>query len=177
MLDVHILTLPTSDPKWFSQCVDSVMDAADRAGFPVDVHLINGVLGHIGKGRAEGYSLGQHAYVTCVDDDDFVYPFAFAQMKPHLSSGVHAAIATPEMILRNGLLEEGKQRHHLIAYKRNVLIDHEQWPCCGDVAQAISVKNGWRDLSQPAYVHRVYVSRARIMRRENQDELNRAIAQ
>lgn len=176
MLDVHILTLPTSNPEWFSACVDSVMEAAERAGYPVDVHIISGVLGHIGKGRADGYSHGHHAYVTCVDDDDYVLPYALAQMRPHLCSGVYSAISTPEYIERNGYREDGKQRHHLIAYKRNVVIDHTQWPCCGDVAQIISVKNGWRDLSQPAYIHRVYESRARLMRRERQDELSRALS-
>jgi hypothetical protein len=177
MLDVHILTLPTSNREWFDQCVDSVMNAADRAGFPVDVHIVSGVLGHIGKGRAEGYALGHHPYVTFVDDDDFIICNAFIQMRNALRLGRALAISTPEKVLRNGCTEEGKQRHHLIAYQRKMVIDHTAWPCCGDVAQAASIPaEGWIDLPVPMYVHRVYESRARLMRREAQDELNQAVA-
>jgi hypothetical protein len=177
MLDVHILTLPTSNSDWFNQCVESVMDAADLAGFPVDVHVVPGFLGHIGKGRAEAYALGRNAYVTCVDDDDYVLPNAFLQMQNALRAGRASAISTPERVCRNGHMDDGKQRHHLIAYRRDMLIDHASWPCCGDVAQIVSIPDdGWLDLPVPMYVHRVYESSARLMRRERQDELSRALA-
>src|ERR1700744_3266327 len=156
MLDVHILTIPSTPDEQLAHCVESVMGAVDGAGFPVDVYLISGIVGHIGKGRAHGYGLGHHHYKTCVDDDDYVLPMAFAQMREALAAGAAQAISTCDKVLRNGYLLEGRQRHHLIAYRQDVIIDHRPWACCGDVAQMVSIPaSGWLDLPIPQYVHRV----------------------
>jgi hypothetical protein len=177
VLDVHILTLPTSDPVRFRECINSVFCAVERARFEVRVRVVEGVQGHIGQGRAAAYAQGYFPYVTCVDDDDWVLPHAFRAMKEALSNGDALAISTPERIERNGCMSDGKQRHHLIAYRRDVIIDHADWPCCGDVAQMAAIpEDAWIDLLEPQYVHRVYESPARLMRRANQDELNRALA-
>lgn len=176
MLDVHILIHPDTSRDWVTQCLDSVHEAADRAGFPVAVHTLPAVIGHIGQGRAAGYALGVHPYVTCVDDDDYVLPHAFAQMRDALESGA-SAVCTPELVNRNGWdrREAGRTRHHLIAYRRDVLIDHAQWPCCGDVAQMQHIGADAVDLAEPAYMHRVYTrSKARVMRLSRQAELGRA---
>lgn len=176
MLDVHILVLPGRDPSVVARCIESARDATVHAGFRVDIHLIDGIIGHIGQGRASGYAKGEHPYVTCIDDDDFVTQNAFAQMGETLRRHQHQAIATPEWIERNGYRSEGKDRHHLIAYRRSVLIDHAAWKCCGDVMQIQTIpESHWCDLPDRAYVHNVYVSPARLLRRENQDELRMAI--
>lgn len=177
MLDVHILIHPETRKDWVSQCLDSVYAAADRAGYPAAVHPIRIVdecpqaLGHIGRGRAYGYGLGEHPYVTCVDDDDYVLPGAFAQMHDALAAGA-SAVCTPEQRLQNGCITPGPARHHLIAYRRSDIIDHAQWSCCGDVAQMQAIPDDAIDLPESMYVHRIYMdSRARVMRRYRQDEL------
>jgi hypothetical protein len=160
-----------------TQCLDSVFEARDRAGYPVTVRVVDGVPGHIGKARAAGYALGTEPYVTCVDDDDYVLPDAFAQMIDVLRTGA-AAICTPELTLQNGQRRPGRPRHHLIAYRRDVLIDHAQWPCCGDVAQLAAIAPAdVIDLRAHVYVHRIYgASKARAMRRANPIELEMARA-
>ncbi len=175
MLDVHILVSHDTRREWVAQCLDSVHEAADRAGYPVSICMVPGVPGHIGKARAVGYSLGLHPYVTFVDDDDYVLPEAFAQMADALRTGA-AAICTPELTLQNGQLRPGHTRHHLIAYRRDVLIDHAQWSCCGDVAQLAAIAPAdVIDLPSPQYVHRLYgTSKARALRRDNPAELERA---
>lgn len=174
MIDVHILIHPATPRDWVTQCLDSVHEAADRAGFPVVVHTLPAVIGHIGQGRAQGYALGAQPYVTCVDDDDYVLPQAFAQMRAALESGAKA-VFTPELIERHGRvpLLPGHDRHHLIAYRRTDIIDHTQWKCCGDVAQMLCVEGVQMDSA--TYVHRVYeTSKARALRRADPAELRRA---
>jgi hypothetical protein len=176
MLDVHVMVLPGRDPDKVRQCMESVGAAIARAPFPIEMHILEGTEGHIGVGRYDGYTRGHQPYMTYVDDDDYVLPHAFLQMADALDNSIYLAVSTPELIERNGYTLEGKQRHHLVAYRRDMLIDHRQWACCGDVAQLISIPEyGWHDLANPGYVHRVYESPARLMRRANQDELMRAL--
>jgi hypothetical protein len=174
MLDVHVAVSESTRVHWVNQCLDSVHEAADRAGYPVQVHTVAGVRGHIGKARASGYALGSYPYVTCVDDDDYLLPDAFANMRESLVAGV-SAVCTPELTLQNGHIREGSKRHHLIAYRRDTLIDHTVWPCCGDVAQITAIGADAVDLSTPTYVYRLYMdSKARVMRRSRADELELA---
>jgi hypothetical protein len=175
MLDCHIIVSADTPRAWVTQCLDSVFEARDRAGYPVTVRIVDGVPGHIGKARAAGYALGTEPYVTCVDDDDYMLPDAFAQMIDALRTGA-PAICTPELTLQNGQLRPGHPRHHLAVYRRSVLIDHTQWPCCGDVAQLAAIPPAEViDLPSPQYVHRIYgASKARAMRRANPSELERA---
>ncbi len=173
MLDVHVIAC-TAPPHWLAQCLASIDEAIASAGFPVTLHRIVGEQGHIGRGRAKGYSFGWHPYVTCVDDDDYVLPHAFAQMRQAIESGV-SAICTPETIAMNGRMIPGKPRHHLTAYRRDQIIDHTRWAACGDVAQAMVIQPDAIDLPEPAYVHRVYTdSPARVLRRSHPHELKAA---
>lgn len=175
MLDVHVIVSADTQSDWVEDCLSSIRTAQKNAGFPVEFHTVEGVPGHIGKARAKGYSLGINPYVTFVDDDDYILPNAFAQMKERLLEGGFDALATPEFILRNGEQFEGKSRHHLIAYRRDRVIDHTGWICCGDVAQMASISaTHWQELPEAQYVHRVYLSRARLMRREYPEELVKA---
>lgn len=174
MLDCHIIVSADTRREWVLQCLLSVRAAVSQAGYLVRVHLVRGTPGHIGAGRAAGYARGAQPYVTCVDDDDYVLLDAFANMRGALESGV-SAVCTPEFTMQNGHIREGGARHHLIAYRRSAVIDHAAWPCCGDVAQIVSLAADTVDLPRPAYVHRVYMnSKARVMRRSRKKELESA---
>lgn len=176
MLDVHILVSHDTRPEWLAQCIGSVRIAAALADFPIDVHEVPAVIGHIGVGRTAGYKLGSHPYVTCVDDDDYLLSHAFSQMTDAIKSGFQA-IFTPEFTLQNGHMRTGLKRHHLVAYRRrDALINHDLWPSCGDLAQINSIGADAIDLECPAYVHRLYTSKARVMRRSRPDELEMARA-
>lgn len=156
MLDVHVLiTNPRAD--WVAQCKASIAAAVAAAGFPVAVHYLDGEIGHIGRGRARGYALGEHPYVTCVDDDDYVLPNAFAQMREALESGASAA-CTPEYVERNcdGRLRNGGYRHHLNVFRRSDILDHSAWACVGDVLQMQRIEESAICLPERAYVHRIY---------------------
>jgi hypothetical protein len=177
MLDVHIIVSDQSRKDWVDQCLESVCEAMVNASFDVDLHIVSGTKGHIGKGRSEGYSLGTQPYATCVDDDDYVLPYAFENMARHFD-GKPSAICTPEFHLQNEKFTQGSRRHHLIAYRRDVLIDHSRWVCCGDVAQIGCMGSDVIDLPAPGYVHRLYLeSSARVLRRDHQDELRKARGQ
>ncbi|MGA0588730.1 hypothetical protein ACO2Q2_16625 [Dyella sp. KRB-257] len=177
MLDVHVIIAQDTPREWVSQCLDSVHEAIDRAGFAIALHIAPFVAGHVGRARAAGYAMGSHPYVTCVDDDDYLLPHAFEQMREPLLAGV-AAACTPEFTLQNGHQRPGASRHHLVAIRRGWIIDHTQWKCCGDVAQLRAVEADAVDLPSAAYVHRLYgTSKARVLRRAHHDELELARAQ
>lgn len=172
MLDVHILTMVCTPPEWVSQRRTSIAAAVEAAGYPVHVHEICGICGHIGLGRSEGYALGEQPYVTYVDCDDYLMPGAFAALHESLMAG-HDAIGAGETLEQGGARWESSAPHHLICYRRAIANDfpHSEWAVCGDLALAESVDVvPVRDYS---YVHRLYESPGRILRRQHQDELQR----
>lgn len=63
--DIHILSIPGRD-SWLDEAVDSLSEE------PVNIFLVEGVIGHSGKGRAKGFSKGNSKYVSFMDDDDLV---------------------------------------------------------------------------------------------------------
>jgi hypothetical protein len=152
--------------------------AANRVPGRVDVHEVTGVPGHIGKARAAGYAMGSAPYVTCVDDDDYLLAMAFETMVRELEKrDAPAALFPGEHVLEGERLKLGWPRHHLAVYRRDVLIDHRQWACMGDVVQARSLGDNGVDLDKRLYVHTVYPeSRARALRRMHEDECRRAYA-
>lgn len=123
MLDVHILVMDYTPAAWLAQCLDSVDVAAQRAEFAVNVHVLPGILGHLGQARAAGYARGTGTHVTHVDDDDFVHPEAFYAMRELLEADVEA-VTTGETQLYT---DSGKSadlldsRHHLAVYRRDQL--------------------------------------------------------
>lgn len=175
MLDVHIILSSDTRADWQRQCLTSLTLAINRAGYPVMLHKIEAHEGHIGKGRAEGYARGSYPWVTCVDDDDVVFPDALANLADGFRDGV-AAISTLEVEMRNNAFRMGGKRHHLSAFLRTRIIDHSKWSCCGDVAQTRAIADEeWHDVVTPGYLWRVYEgSKARDLRLANQDELRRA---
>lgn len=135
MLDVHILVSADTPKEWVAQCLASVLVAQDRAGYPVHVHVVPGVPGHIGRARAVGFAQGNQPYATYVDDDDWVEPQAFACL--HASMLANAlAIYTREIIWKNGKGAPFDGRQALRVFRRDVMdgFDHEAWPILGDSA-------------------------------------------
>lgn len=128
-IDVHVLLLPKTNPVWWSECLNSLRDE------PVNLHLVDGVVGHIGRGRSKGFGLGNAPFVSCVDPDDLVIPGAFAAC-------MEALEAHPEACG---------------AYTDQLIIDPE-----GQVIKpGIWSGMAWNPLLQlePKYLHPVYVMR------------------
>lgn len=73
LCDVHILTLRGRE-QWLAHGLTSLKDE------PVTLHLLPGIPGHIGRGRAKGFSLGSSEYLMSVDDDDWVEPGVIAKL-------------------------------------------------------------------------------------------------
>ena len=165
MLDCHVIVSSDTPRAWVTQCLGSVEVAQAQAPFPVSLHVVPGVPGHIGRARATGYAQGSYPYVTCVDDDDYLLPHAFAALADALQERPDA-IFTRELVVQNGKTMPGWQRHHLAAYRRDVLIDFEPWPCNDAMAQIRAVEHGRVvDITRPGYVHRLYGdSKARRLR-------------
>lgn len=122
MLDVHVLVMDYTPKEWVAQCRASLEAAAACAGFPVYLHFLPGIYGHLGQARRAGYSRGAAEYVTHVDDDDYVLPGAFVSLLPHMRAGA-TAITTGETIE----LEDGSTRaipdrkHHLAVFRRDYI--------------------------------------------------------
>lgn len=175
MIDCHVIVSADTPRAWVQQCLASVDAAITRAPWPVELHVVAGVPGHIGRARAAGYALGTHPYVTCVDDDDYLLPDAFAAVGEAMACAPDAVFPR-ETTLQNGHFRLGWPRHHLAIYRRAVLIDHAAWTCCGDLAQRVSASRGRVvDVDHAVYVHRLYSkSKARVLRRARPHELERA---
>jgi hypothetical protein len=173
MLDVHVIVC-AAPLDWRVRCMASIAEAIQACPFPVQLHCIQGEYSHIGRGRAKGYAAGVYPYVTCVDDDDYLLPFAFAQMAQALHDGARAVL-NHEWLDFNGSRVHGKPGHHLTVLQRADVIEHGAWAACGDIAQARAVAEFGVTMPEPAYVHRVYTdSPARVLRRQHPDELSRA---
>jgi hypothetical protein len=171
MLDVHVLVMDYTPDEYVGQCVRSILLAARRSAFQVQLHLLHGWPGHVGRGRQDGYARGMHPYVTYVDDDDYLLPDAFVSMEGALGLRP-TAVFTPELTIQNGQMQRGHDRHHLAVYAREILIDHASFVVCGDYAQMLAAEKSRTvvDLPEPGYVHRLYQSEGRKLRRKHPDE-------
>lgn len=173
MLDVHVLVMRWTPQDWVAQCLSSIVEAMRTTPFPMALHVLPGVEGHIGRARASGYACGTHPYATYVDDDDFVLPHAFAVLAPAIQSGARA-IYGREYLLQNGAMRMRTNRHNLQVHRRDALIDHAQWRGCPDIAQRCVPGI---DVLEPGYVHRLLPnSQGRALARADHDEYKRAHA-
>ena len=126
MIDVHLLTLPNDRQDWFEQCMASLKNQ------PITLHVLAGVKGHIGKGRYNGFSVGEHPYVSLVDPDDWATPNGFSDClkllteRPELDG---AYTAEHQCYLEDdgtwklvkATPERGSPVHHLLVLKRSVI--------------------------------------------------------
>lgn len=174
-LDVHMIVSDTTAPEYVQQAIASVKRARDCASYPVSLHIVHGVAGHVGIGRQRGYSRGHHPYVTFVDDDDYVLDHAFETIRSALEQ-TPDAVFTREWLLQNGVMIESNNRHHLAVYKREVAtaFDFPQWVVDGDLALKHTLMRenaAIIDVPDPVYVWRVYMSKGRALRTQHSHEM------
>lgn len=91
MIDVHVLTHSGTRPEWLAQCLESL------EGHPVVVHVVEGVEGSVGAGRAKGFALGDCEFVSYVDSDDFVLPGHFEKCLTGLED--HRSVVCVERVI------------------------------------------------------------------------------
>ena len=119
MLDIHIIKLP--ERPYFLECISSVERAIEKAPFPVAVHVVDGVVGNMGIGRAKGFSLGTYPYQTYVDDDDTITEDALVELEEALMLSPDAVFTYNRVILPDGTSYIEKIEHALCVYKRGLL--------------------------------------------------------
>lgn len=130
-LDVHVLYLPTNNKVWFEQALDSIEKAKSRCSLDVNVFVLEGVRGHIGRGREAGYALGTGQYVTYVDHDDYIKEDALCTIEPFLREEYTAVFPGETIVDAEGtVLREALRPHHLCVYKRACMppIDFSAYP-------------------------------------------------
>ena len=177
-LDLHVLVRKDTPKDWLRQCFTSIHDAVANAPFPVHVHRLPAVPGHIGRARAAGYAQGTAPYVTYVDDDDYLLPDAFTKIASALAEQPDV-VFPHEQVLQNGKFCTGHVRHHLPIYRRDLIIDHTQWGWWGDVAQIRAIERQPElkviEVHEPVYVYRLYrKTHTAAMKAAYPDELERA---
>ena len=70
-VDTHVILMPNTQPDWWKECRNSLEQE------PINLHIVQGVKGHIGVSRAEGFTIGESPYISYVDPDDLVIKGAF----------------------------------------------------------------------------------------------------
>jgi hypothetical protein len=134
MIDVHVLTLPHERQDWLQTCLQSL------EGHPVQVHVVEGIQNHVGRGRMIGFSQGASEWVSFVDDDDRVKPGAFASVLESIAQFPQAdavftreelidetgallrpAKAIPERFSTSHLYQFFRWDHHLMVFRRRKL--------------------------------------------------------
>ena len=70
-VDTHVILMPDTQRNWWEECRGSL------EGESINLHIVKGVKGHIGKGRVEGFNRGTSPYISYVDPDDLVIKGAF----------------------------------------------------------------------------------------------------
>jgi hypothetical protein len=151
------------------------------APFPVALHVVQGIAGHIGAGRATAYALGHYPYVACVDDDDWIEPNALCVVGDALAQRPRA-VYTRSWSWQNGAPVKNDLRQQLRVFRREPVaaFDFAPWPACDSTA-LIAFMDG--QPGQDAYcLERVYhghidpLSRARLILNGDSALRQRALA-
>lgn len=129
---MHIIIHPTYDRR---KNLDHMLAQLEKE--PVNVHLIPGKIGHIGYGRAKGFSAGSEEIVSYVDDDDVIIPGIFEKLLNQFESDNSLdAICTNELIWNPNEFFQSVfpwkyydrrhvyHIHHLAAFKRNKIVPY-----------------------------------------------------
>lgn len=117
MIDIHVLTYSGTRQDWLDQCLASL------ATEPCTVHVVPGVDGNVGAGRAVGYTLGEHEFVGYVDSDDYVFPGVMRACLEGLKA--HRGVVTMEQRLWGSRIAAGLVGgHHLTVYRREDVLPH-----------------------------------------------------
>lgn len=112
MIDIHVLTYSGTRADWLAQCLASL------EGQPCAAHIVIGVEGHVGAGRAKGFALGEHEFVAYVDSDDYLLPGALDACL--LALDTHRAVTTCEYVeyLDGSRHPYPKPGHNISVYRR-----------------------------------------------------------
>lgn len=157
MLDVHVLTLIDTPPEWVAQRRASIDAAVAAAGYPVFIHEVPGIVGHLGEARRAGYSVGVQPYATHVDHDDYLPVDAFVMLAPLL--GVVDAITTGETLLNEAgeTCDMSLAKHHLAVFRRTAMaaIQYDRFKHFPD--QFLLAKLPATHIPRCGYVHRIYM--------------------
>ena len=178
MIDVHVLVSNDTRKDWVNQCLRSVEVAMDRADYPIQLYVEPGIPGHIGKARQRAYAKGNAKWKTYVDDDDYLLPDAFVDLRKYLDQD-KAAVFTCEYTEQNGRLHNFIQpEHHLQVYRDDLVhnYDHDMASMSDVWCRELAKRDprGFLSIPDITYVHRVYYdSKARTMRRANPSERKR----
>lgn len=176
-LDVHILKMSYTPEDIWSKCISSVEAAKLNAGFPVNIHVVDGIYGHLGASRKRGYDAGTAPYATHVDDDDWVDDDAFRCLAEHMQQGVRAITTGERLIYADRISENVKSKHHLAVFSRKVLdeVTYEAFKYFPD--QYLLSKVAPVHIEQCVYNHRISMeSGSRRARRNNSIEADRELA-
>lgn len=112
MIDVHVLTHSGTKQAWLDQCLESL--EREKA---CTVRVLQGVEGHVGVGRANGFQLGSHEFVAFVDSDDYVLPGVIDACLRGLA--LHRSVVTLEQVEVDGVIMPTPMGgHHMDAYRR-----------------------------------------------------------
>lgn len=171
MLDVVITVSDTTPKQYVRECIRSVDRAAKAANFPINIIETPGVPGHIGQAMRAGIVKGSNKFVAFVDDDDFVFPNAFTCLEKHFNAQPTAICAREIQLLANGRLLPTEGRHHLSAWRRDVI---ESVPLVNTPARPYKLvyEKAWDGIVDElswVYVYRRRISTALHVRAEHKD--------
>jgi len=176
-VDTHVLLMPNTRQDWWQECQDSLKKEQ------INLHKIEGVKNHIGKGRAKGFRQGSAPYVSSIDPDDIVIPGAFQSCIDALEANPKACGAyTDELLVDtmgrtikpgiwsgrswNPLLQlEPNYLHHIYVMRRSCVEPYldeieRQWPHLADfVLKGLICQHGpWIHVNRKGYKWRIHRS-------------------
>lgn len=168
MLDVIVTVSPQTNKAWVSECVASVQRAVLMCPYPVNIITTPGVDGHIGQAMQNGFLRSKAPYVAWVDDDDYVLPNAFSCLWRHFNDIPKAICAREIQQLANNLWRPVDRRHHLTAYRRDVveIANLPRFASMPNVELLKLCEDFTVDEMSWVYVHRRYLSRGMGLRAE-----------
>ena len=152
MIDVHVLTHEGTSPQWLEQALASL------EGQDATVHVVNNHGLSVGAGRARGYQLGAHPYVSYLDSDDYLLPGTIEACIAALAH--HRCVVTQELVEYpdGNRYPFPRQGHAMTVYRRE---DVRPW--LERLAKSPHCADGWlRQILQPhqlahvGYVWRVH---------------------
>lgn len=192
-VDVHVAMLPCVRPAWRDECLASLDDE------PCNVHVVDGVEGHIGQARLRGFQQGTAPYVSFADPDDYVLPGAIKECVKVLQENINlCGVYTHEKVKRFGgpprrvkaispwdAMEQymkPKRMHHLLVMRRDFVERHYKnlaaWPHMPNylLAAAIARYAPWRHVDIYGYIWRDHMAGAHLSytRREIENVMTEA---
>lgn len=114
-IDVHMLVLGTEREDWKAQALASIPREI------CNVHVVDGIRGHLGRARARGYRQGTCEYVSFVDPDDWVESDTFERCLEFLDNHRVCGVVTEEIVhdYFRDITYRTRHKHGLSVYRRD----------------------------------------------------------